>query len=195
MSTGTAVSFSTKASNREGGNYEKPPVGAHPAVLVAIVDLGTTKSTYNGKEKDRHKIMLVWELTAENNSKGENFLVGQDYTWSLAKNAALRPIVEGFRGTDLADNEEYDIGSMLGQPCQITLGTDPGGYIVVKGVCKPMRGVTVPPASRETYVFHWGAVSSAKDDFGIPEWMPWNYGRKVEDDLKACQEYAALPPF
>lgn len=199
MSTATAVSFRMSASSGEGGDFEMPPAGSHPAVLIGIVDLGTKDNTYNGKTSKRHKILLAWELTAEADSKGQNFVVAQDYTWSLNSKAALRTIVEGFKGKALADNEEYDVADMLGQPCMINLseGMSGGGkkFMEVSGVSKPPRGLTVPPASRDAFVFHWGAVGSARDDFGLPRWLPKLYGRNVEDDLKTTDEYVALSPF
>lgn len=199
MSTGTAVSFKTKASSGEGGDYELPPAGSHPAILIGLVDLGTRDNTYNGKTSKRHKIMLIWELTAENDSKGQNFVVSADFTWSLNSKAGLRTIVEGFRGKALADNEEFDIATMLGAPVMISLseGVSGGGkkFIDVASVGRPPKGLAVPPATHETYLFHWGAIGSTKDDFDLPDWMPRLYGRMVADDLKTSDEYEALPVF
>lgn len=200
MSTGTAIpSFKTTAKNSEGGDWEMPPAGAHPAILVGLIDLGTTENTYQGKTSDRHKILLVWELTNESDSKGVNFLVAQDYTWSLGKKAALRPIVEGFRGKALADQEEFDPAVMLGQPSMINLTEGVSGngkrFMEVAAVSPPMKGLTVAPATREITVFHLGSIHSTKDDLDIPGWIPLLYGRTVTDDIKKSKEYEALPAF
>lgn len=201
MSTATSpIDFRTTANNKEGGDYELPPCGTHPAVLVALIDLGTHKSTYPGKpDGERHKIMLCWELTAETDSKGENFIVGQDYTWSLGKKAHLRDVVQGFRGKDLADGEEFDLGTMLGQPCIINLteGVSGGGkkFREIAAVNPPMRGLAVPPASRPVFAFLLSLINSTLDAIDVPEWVPRNYGRLVIDDIKASKEYLALPNF
>ena len=63
-------------------------------VVLHLVDLGTHSVTFNGKAKDTRKIFLAWELTAEADSKGNNFVVGEGYTWSLNQKATLRSIVE-----------------------------------------------------------------------------------------------------
>jgi hypothetical protein len=198
MSTATSVSFKTKASSGEG-EYELPPAGSHPAIMIGLVDLGTHDNTYNGKTAKRHKILLVWELTAESDSKGQAFIVAQDYTWSLNTKAQLRTIVEGFRAKALADDEEFDLMTMLGQPSMISLTEGVSGsgkkFVEVASVSRPSKHTTVPPASHETYVFHWGALASQKDDFELPDWMPRLYGRMVSDDLKASDEFAALVPF
>ena len=56
-----------------------------PAVLVGLIDLGTTENTYQGKTSDRHKILFVWELTAEHDSHGSNFLVRRITPGALAR--------------------------------------------------------------------------------------------------------------
>lgn len=198
MSMATMPDFKTKATSGEGGDFELPPAGTHPAVLVALIDLGKHQSTFD-PTKDRHKILFVWELTAEADSKGENFLVAQDYTWSLNSKAALRTIVEGFRGKALADGEEYDLGLMLGQPCMVGLseGTTGKGktFMEVASVSRPVKGLTVPPATHAPWGFLLSMVNSTIDPIDVPAWVPKLYGRNVLDDIKASKEYQALPSF
>ena len=55
------MSFKMKSSSGEGGQFEIPPAGNHPAVLVGIIDLGTRPSTFQGKTTDRREVYLVWE--------------------------------------------------------------------------------------------------------------------------------------
>lgn len=49
-------------SKTGGGNYEKPPPGNHPAVCVAIIDMGTQKQEYQGNVTFAHRAYFVWEL-------------------------------------------------------------------------------------------------------------------------------------
>lgn len=190
------ASFTAKASSSEG-TYELPPAGAHPAVLVGLIDLGTHTRTFNGDSKTARKIMFIWELTAESNSKGENFVVAQDYTWSLNKKAKLRPLIEGYAGRALRDDEAFDFGTLLGVPCQVTLTANmtSGGksFVEVSGACKPMRGLTVPPATREVFTFSPDDLEAQVPDLDIPAWIPRLYGREVSDEIKASEEYQALP--
>lgn len=198
MSTATVPGFKTKATSGEGGDFELPPSGTHPAVLVALIDLGTHQSRFDAT-KTVHKILLIWELTAESDSSGNNFLITQDYTWSLNKKAGLRPIVEGFRAKTLADNEEYDLGEMLGKPCVVSLSEGVSGsgkkFMDVTSVSPPMRGLTVPPATHEPYGFLVDSLSSTLDAIDVPAWVPKIYGRNVVDDIKASHEFAKLPNF
>jgi hypothetical protein len=198
MSVSTSVNFRMKANNNEGSDFELPHAGTHAAALVALVDLGTTESHFEAGKK-RHRVYLAWELTAEADSQGFNFVVGQDYTWSLNNKATLRSIVDGFRGQVLGNDEEYDLQLMLGKPCMISLADSLTGqnkkFSEVMSITTPPRGLTVPPPTRPIYVFHWGAIHSSKDDFEVPDWIPRIYGRTMTDELKLSDEYQNLPAF
>ena len=54
--------FKNKASSG-GGDFAVPPAGSHPAVMVALVDLGMHTDTYQGDTTTNRKLFLVWELT------------------------------------------------------------------------------------------------------------------------------------
>lgn len=198
MATATSP-FATKASSSDGGDFELPPSGTHPAVLIGLIDLGTHEREFNGEKNDVHKLLLIWELTGEHDSKGDPFVVAKDFTWSLNKKAKLRGFVEGYAGRALIDGEEYDLGLMLGQPCMINLteGTSGKGnkFVDVSSISKPMKGLTVPPTDKQTFALVLSMLTSLKDDWAIPEWVPKLYGRKVEDDIKASREYLKLSPF
>jgi hypothetical protein len=198
MSTVTSP-FTAKASNSEGGDYERPPTGSHPAVLIGLIDLGTHGFVYQGERKEARKLLFAWELTAEQNKQGENFVVAADFTWSLGKNANLRKFLEGWTGRGFANDEEFDIGSLLGKSCVVNLteGQTAKGnkFIEVASATPPMRGLTVPPAKRPIYAFSLAQETSATEDPDIPDWVPYLYGRKVVDEVKASIEWGKLPNF
>lgn len=192
-------SFTAKASNTEGKAFELPPTGAHPAVLVGLFDLGTHSHTFQGDTKRARKLYFVWELTAEHTKEGETFLVGRDFTWSLNKKSNLRPFIESWVGESLREDQEFDFGSLLSQPCQITLKGKAIGenkkVVEVSGICPPMRGLTVPEATRDITTLNLDDFSSSLDPLNIPEWVPRLYGREIADDIKASEEWQALPNF
>src|SRR4051812_30305841 len=113
------MGFKVKTSNT-GGDYEVPPEGSQPAVLVALIELGEHENDYQGQSKGfQPRVFLVWEL-AEKKSDGTPFIVGRDYTKSLGKKANLRAIVEKWRGKALDDDEEYDLTKLIGKPCLLS---------------------------------------------------------------------------
>ena len=58
-----------------GGDYENAPVGNHPAVLVAMIDIGTHEEDYQGAKKQTRKIYLAWELVDEKKADGKNHVI------------------------------------------------------------------------------------------------------------------------
>ena len=201
MSTVTDPSamWKTKANNSEGGDFERPSPGMYPAVLIGLIDIGTHTHVYNGKQITGRKLFLCWELTGENDSNGQAFVIAQDYTWSLHKKANLRALIEGWFGRSLSDAEEFDIISLLGKECCLTVseGQTPNGkkFSEIKGVGPTMKGQVVPPPTRELFAFNVGLLNSSGDAVEIPEWVPRNYGRPIVDEIKASAEFQDLPGF
>ena len=192
------LTFKTSANNSEGA-FELPPEGTHAAVLVALIDLGTTESTFNNETRDRHKLLFVWQLPNELDSNGDPFMVAQDSTWSLHKMAGLRRITEKWLQRPMSDSEEYDLGLMLGQPAQINLieGVSGNGkkFMEVASVKPHPQPQKVGKPTVEPFAFHLGVLGSTKDELGIPDWVPPLYGKKVSDEIRRSKEYQALPPF
>lgn len=127
-----------KSRGENGGDYELPPEGNQAARCVALVDIGTQRSEYQGKASWRRRLVLVWELA---DAAGKP-LVCKDFTMSLHENAALRAWVDSWRGKPLHDGEDFDLASLLGRACYVTIShkTTKGG----KGVYA-VDGVTAPP--------------------------------------------------
>src|SRR5579859_3411511 len=101
-----------------GGDFEIPPAGNHPAVLIAMIDLGTHTEDFQGKQTEAHKVFLVWELTEEKCAGyNRNHVIGRDYTLSLHEKAGLRKMLEGWRGRKYNTGEEINVSKVLGQPC------------------------------------------------------------------------------
>lgn len=194
----TASPFAMKAASSEG-SYELPPSGLHPARLVAVIDLGTHEREFNGEKINQHKLFLCWELTGENDSNGQTFVIGQEYTFSLHKKAKLRAIVEGFLGRSLTEGEDYDILTMMGAPSVVSLKDGVSGngkkFVELASIAKPFKGQTIPEQTKESFAFSLTQVTSTKQDLGIPDWCPFTYGKKVEDEIKKSQEWDNVPPF
>src|SRR5262245_56875671 len=94
----SASPFKRKATNTSNEDFELPPAGLHPAVLIGLVDLGTNTEEYNNKEYEKHELFVAWELVGTKNNGDEPFVVGQDYNESLGKKSNWRKLLEGWRG-------------------------------------------------------------------------------------------------
>jgi hypothetical protein len=190
--------FTATVSASEGKKYEKPPAGVHAAVLIGLFDLGTHSRTYSdGKTKRNRKLFFVWELTAEADSKGENFVVGCDFTWSLHDKANLRKFVESWIGEAIPKGGKIDLDDFLDKPCLITLMNNDLGnnktVVDVVGIAPPMRGLPVPPASRGVATFLMSDIESQASLIDLPDWVPRLYGREIREEIKASEEWRAMP--
>jgi hypothetical protein len=192
-------SFTAKATSKEGGSFEIPKAGARPARLVGLFDLGTHSREFQGKMTENRKLFFVWELTGEFDSEGRPFVVGRDFSWSLHKKSKLRPFVESWSGSSLREDEQFDFGTFLDQPCLITLTQKEIGegkkVVEVSGIAPPFPGLSVPPASHPITTVCLDDFSSSIDPLDIPGWVPRLFGREIADDIKASHEWQSLPAF
>lgn len=131
-----------------GAEFELAPAGAHPAVCCDVVDLGVMKVEYGGKEKQQHKIRIVWQID-ELDSNGKAFRVQKRYTLSLHEKAALRKDLESWRGKPF--NEEqlggFDIEKLLSIGCFLNVIHESKGdktYANVTAIMPLPKGVHGP---------------------------------------------------
>ncbi len=106
-----------------GGDFELTPQGQYTARCYRVIDLGTQTSTWQGKEKQSHKVLISWELIGKNDehmkegdNKGKPFSIHQRYTVSLSENARLRQDLESWRGRKFTPEElkGFDLKHVLG---------------------------------------------------------------------------------
>ena len=118
-----------------GGDFVPVPVGMHLARCYRVVDLGTQKSEYMGKEKMLPKVMLQFEVHGDDESgkpivtaKGEPMTISKNFTNSLAEKATLRIDLVRWRGRDFTQAElnGFELKNVLGVWAMITVATSVG---------------------------------------------------------------------
>lgn len=118
-----------------GGDFVPVPVGMHLARCYRVVDLGTQKSEYMGKEKLLPKVMLQFEVHGDDESgkpivtaKGEPMTISKNFTNSLAEKATLRIDLVRWRGRDFTQAElnGFELKNVLGAWAMITVATSIG---------------------------------------------------------------------
>jgi hypothetical protein len=167
-----------------GGDFESAPAGNHPAVCVAVIDLGTQETSYQNKVEYKQQVFLVWELVTEKMTgmKDQNHVIGRSFTASLHEKAMLRGFIEKWRGAKLADDAEFDLEKLVGQPCLLSVVLTEKGYPKIETATAVPKGMAVPKPQ------HTPFFSTLEDDKDIPEWVPFIYGEKVQDVINRCQE-------
>lgn len=193
MATATASPasspFTIEASNSGGGSNEIPSEGNHPAVLVGLIDLGTHTEEYQGKESDNRKVLFCWELPGEMKADGTPHVVTADYNMpaTVGGKSKLRSMIEGWRGRPMEDKERLDCGRMVGASCLINIGhgkSQKGNtYAKIMSITPMPKGMQPPKPWNAPFI--WSFDSGR---FDPPTWLPYLYGRPVEDVIAESRE-------
>ncbi len=178
----------TVASAGNDFKRELAPAGAHIARCFMVVDLGTQNSSYMGKPKKAHKILLAFELPGEllkeGDFAGQPFALYARYTLSLFDQALLRQHLESWRGRAFTEAElaGFDVKNVLGHYCMVSVIHEADGdktYANVKGVMPIPKGTPKPAAVNKDVYFDvdTGDISI------LPEWL--------QNIVKKSDEWAA----
>ena len=94
-------------------NFEIAKEGITQAVIAEVRNLGLQKETFNGVEKQVHKILLRWqlaELDAKNNNEPKR--IYEKFTFSLHEKAKLRKRVVCIFKKEPPEN--FDFNALVG---------------------------------------------------------------------------------
>ncbi len=142
-----------------GGEFEQPPVGTHVARCIKVIDIGTQRGEYQGKETFKRQCVIAWELPNETMTQGEfkgkPFVVSKFYTASLNEKSTLRKDLSNWRGRDFTEEELKGFSPMniLGKACMLSLIKNEKDKIKVSGVMALPKGTQVPPQVNKAVFF------------------------------------------
>lgn len=172
--------------------YEPCPAGTYPARCCALVDLGHQQVTFNDETKSAHKVLLQFEICdpEARRSDGTPHILSRRFTASLHERAALRALLEGWRGKPFTTEElrGFDLHAILGVAALATVTHATKGertYANLASVTKPPRGLTVPA----------GELPALGFDLAAPDWQAFAaLPSRVQEQIAESPEYAALTP-
>lgn len=184
------------AGKPEGNfEFELCPKGTHIARVFKVLNLGTLKTEWKGKEKFVKKVRIYFELPNEEkiyqDKDGKEIkdihTISGEYTLSMGDRAKLRPIVEGIIGTTLSDDEAYgfDIESLIGMTCLLTVKhqkTADGQreYALIASTAELMKGMTAPEAMKKPEVLDVNTIT----DEQLSE-----LHEKIQEKIKSSKEW------
>lgn len=134
------------ASDTGGGDFAQAPAGSHVARCIKLTDLGTQVGEYEGKANSRNQVLVTWELPNELMDDGQPFTVSKFYTNSLGDKATLRHHLVSWRGREFTPEElvRFDIQTILGAPCLISVTHTEKGKAKVDAVMRLPKGMECP---------------------------------------------------
>lgn len=149
-----------------GGDFDPVPEGSHPAVCDMLVDLGLQETKGKFAGKIQHKVYLRWQIPSLRLSyekDGEKIegpmTIGSRFTVSLHEKAALRKLLQQWRGRAFTADElkKFDVTSVVGKPCLISVSHTPrdggGVYANVDTAMKLPTGMEPPKLEGETVIY------------------------------------------
>jgi hypothetical protein len=177
----------TQKAEKGKGTTEKAPPGNHPAVLVALIDMGTQKTEFQGVAKWQKRAYFVWELVQEKQTgyKDKNHLIAIDLNVSLNEKAKLRKWIEARAGKQIPDGVEYDVSKELGKPCLLSVVMK-NDFPKVDAVSSVPKGMTVPEPQNTPILI---SLDDYRGGATIPEWVPWLFGKPLSDHIDECKEF------
>jgi hypothetical protein len=197
----------------DASNFTPAPAGAHRAVCISFIDVGTQKDMFGGKVNIRHQVRLGWELCDELKDDGKPFVIVKTFTWSMNEKSNLRKSLESWRGrpfekADFGANG-FDTKKLLGVPCLLTVvHTEKGSAKVAsisplpKGMEKPQGAVNkltylaLEPGSFDKAVFE-SLSDVTKEQIKLsPEYQAVVHGKRPSvSEYDGSQDYDDEIPF
>lgn len=165
---------------------ELPKEGTYVGRLFSLIDLGSQSSTYG----IRRFVRMEFELLDSDmrRSDGQPFTVSRRFTLSLHEKAALRQMLQTWRGKSIVDGEDIEPADFVGQygMATITIGTSKDGkeYPNLSTVTPLPKSFAKPKPVNKPVVYF---INETSDDVlnALPE--------KLRELIMASPEYVAGP--
>ena len=128
-----AITVSQAASEPD---FEQVPQGMHKAVCYRFIDAGTVEEEYMGVESKKHKFFLFWELPELKTGDDRPMSIFREYTFSLHEKSKFTEHLTSWMNRPLTDTEKqsFDLTSVLGKGCKLSVGVTSGGNAKVTDV-------------------------------------------------------------
>lgn len=181
-----------KKASAGGGEVPDPiPGGTHPAVLVAMIDLGTQEIRFGNQEPEwDRKIFLCWEVFIHSDSGSfvKTQMIGKEYRLSFHPKAALMGLLQRWRGKEYAEGDDVALDKWLGTAGAIAIEETTSGentYSKVSGVTKLMAGVAKPTPTVKPILWELGSKEP------VPTWLPYSFGKSIPMLINQSKEVAS----
>ncbi len=139
--------------------FELPPPDQYPARCYRVVDLGTQETSYKGKPKLQHKVLISFELLGDKRmTDGRPFSIHQRYTMSTSEKSMLRHDLEAWRGQPFTDEEvrTFQVGKVLGKYAYLNVVHNKVGektYANIASIMPLPKSMSRPDPVNEDIIF------------------------------------------
>jgi len=161
----------------KGNGIQPIPAGTYNAVCIAIADLGSNQTSWQGKDRTVDQFVIIFEIPDETIEINGEILprnVSKIYTKSFGEKANLRKDLVAWRGREFTEAElnDFDLIKLIGVPCTLSIShRERNGktYADISSISKAMKH-NKHKASRRIYFDlqdkkTWGAIQD------LPDWV------------------------
>ena len=184
--------MSLKANNKGDVEFEITPEGTYHAICYGVIDIGTQKGSYKGKEKFTHKCIIIWEIPSLRTDDDKPVVISNMYTVSLSDRAILYKHLKAWRGKSFTTEEleDFDLSALQGKNCSLQIihnKKDDKTYANVETITPLMEGIE-PKQSENTpivYELQPGFIPEGMYDWianKIKESLEWNEDKSQEPE-------------
>ena len=183
-----------------GGTRQIAPEGAYPAVLIQIIDKGTTLDEKWGSKK--RKVQFVFELPTETaifkEENGEQpFIVKTIFNLNMGEKSSMRKFIESWAGKKMTDKQagDFEIFTLLGKSALVNIahnGKEDKTYANIMSVSPMPKGMQCPPAYNELLAYD--STEHDAEVFGkLPEFIQEDIRKSDEWIARTTAKPAAVP--
>lgn len=173
-----------------GSDYEPIEEGLYPAICVTVAGIGPQDTPWGVKEK----LILTFELptvrrewTKDGETQEGPAHLSNTYTASISPNAALRGVLEGWRGRPFTPEElhGFDLVNILGKPCQVLIkhntAKDGRVFANIAEILKPGKEAFEP--EHDLIHFDPGTHTTTSKEFAaLPDWIANKVNLHFDED-------------
>ena len=189
-----------KLPKNETHEFEIAPAGNHLAVCYMVVDLGTQTISWEGQQKEQHKIQIAWELPNERMGDGRPFIISNRYTFSTYDRAKFRQHLESWRGVPFQDSDfgedGFDVKNIIGKGCLLNLIHNAKGdktYCNIASIAALPKGTATPELENDSVYFDLQNPDHNVFD-QLSEWLQETISKSPEFKLLTAKAPADTDP-
>jgi len=186
------------AKETASSTFTPIPAGVHLACCYRIVDLGTQKTSFQGKDNFLHKILIQFEIHGDDEAgmplltaQGEPMSISKRYTLSLGEKSSLRKDLQSWRGKQFTADElrGFELQNLLGAWCMLNVtedsGSDGKSYTNINAITPVPAAMrkTLPEMHNEAWIFSLEDYNQKLFD---------QLSAKLKETIQASPEYQAL---
>ncbi len=158
------------------------PAGNYLGRIVGIYCIGTQDG---GQYEPKEQCIITWELSNKKgpvrDGEGRSLTISNFYTLSMNEKANLRRDLETILGADLKAGDDFDVESVLGTPCRLSVA-----HVEVNGKTRERIKALMaldpddPKPSTEMDEVYFDCLATSEIPAGVPGWVAKFVERSVE---------------